>query len=252
MIKALKITILLIICVALVGFMIAFISGGFDFKKMKTKLVFDEKYELGELNKINVDVKSSDIYFYKSEDDKINIKVYAREKEKAKVNINNNELSVNMKNKSNVCFGFCFGSKKIEIYVPENYLGEFNVKATSGDIKSNLNTFNKYEINVTSGDIEIDNVSSLTGHATSGDVEIGSINSYINFKTTSGDIDIDDVSLEKDSFIKVTSGDISIDKVNNAYVKTDVKSGDVDIKNNDRHAPFELNIKTTSGDIEVD
>lgn len=251
MVKAIKITILSLICLALVGFMVAFIKGGFDFSNMKSKLILEKSYDLNEISLVNIDVRSADIYIYESDDDKVNIKVYANEKEKVITEIDDEKLSINMRNKSNVCFGFCFSSKKIELYMPKSYEGSFDIKATSGDIKSTLDTFNGYNINVTSGDIELDHVSSLTGHATSGDIEIGSINSYINFKTTSGDIEIDKLSLEKNSSIKVTSGDVTIEKANNVYVDTDVKSGDVDVKGNDRHAEYELKIKTTSGDIEV-
>ena len=132
-----------------------------------------------------------------------------------------------------------------------NYEGKFDINATSGDIKSELLTYNDYTIDVTSGDIELENINSLSGKATSGDVEIKKINSYINFKTTSGDIEIDDLTLTRDSSIKVTSGDVTIDKCTNAYINTSVKSGDIDVNKNDRHAEYELKITTTSGDIEV-
>lgn len=251
MVKALKITILSLICIALVFFMIAIIKGGFDFTDMKSELIFEKSYELNNINLIDVNVKSSDIYIYESDDDNINIKVYGREKDKALVNEDENTLSIELNNKSNVCIGFCFGSRKIEIYVPTSYEGEFKIKATSADIKSDLKTYNDYNIVVTSGDIELNSAASLTGKATSGDLEINDINKYINFKATSGDIEIDNFIVNKNSSISVTSGDITIDKCKNAYIDASAKSGDIEIKNNDRHAEYELKINTTSGDIEI-
>ena len=251
MVKALKILCLVLVCMVLVLFMFAFIRSDFKFSNMTAKLMRDEEYELKEISKINIDVTSSDIKIYESEDDKIKVKIYSDEKDNIKIVEDEKELSIINKQKGAVCFGFCFGNRRIELYVPKTYEGAFKIKATSGDIISNITTFNDYDIKVTSGDIQIDNVKALTGKATSGDIEIERLDSYINFQTTSGDINIDLVTLTKNSSIKVTSGDIEINKVTNAYVDASVKSGDVSVSNNDRKAEFELKIKTTSGDVTV-
>ena len=231
--------------------MIAFMKSGFKFSNMKATLVYDETFELDDIDNIVVNVKSSDINIYEYAGKEINVTIYSDKKDKISVNKNGNELVVNNKQKSPVCFGFCFGNRKIDIYVPKEYEGKFTIDATSGDIKSDLETYNDYKIKVTSGDIKIDKVKSLSGRATSGDIEIKEINSSINFKTTSGDIEIDIFDAKADSSIKVTSGDVEINKLTNAYVDASAKSGDIKVKNNDRHAPYELTIKTTSGDVEV-
>ncbi|MBR5662351.1 MAG: DUF4097 family beta strand repeat protein [Bacilli bacterium] len=251
MIKAIKITLLVLVCLCLVGFMIAFIKSGFDFSKMKAELVYDEKYEADGIKTILVDTKSSDINIYESDDEEIKIKIYSDKKDKINVNKTDNEISIVNKQTSQMCFGFCFGNRKIDIYVPKTYEGKFEIKTTSGDIKSDLETSNDYKIKVTSGDIKIDRVNSLSGSATSGDIEIKEISSSINFKTTSGDIEIDMFDVKANSSIKVTSGDVEINQLTGAYVDASAKSGDIKVKNNDRHADYELIIKTTSGDIEV-
>ena len=251
MVKAIKITLLILVCLCLVAFMYAFIKSDFKFSNMTAKLVFDEQYELKDIESINIDVTSSDIKIYESSDDKINVKIYSDDKDNIKVNEDEKTLSIVNKQKGAVCFGFCFGNRKVELYVPKDYLGKFDIHATSGDIVSSLATSNDYNIRVTSGDIKIDNVNSLTGKATSGDIEIERLNSYINFKTTSGDIDIDIATINKDSSIKVTSGDVEINKFSGAYVNASAKSGDINVSNNDRHAEYELTITTTSGDIEI-
>lgn len=251
MVKAIKITILSLLCISLVLFMFMFIENGFKFSNSKVKLVFEESYDINDINKISLIAKSSDINIYESKDDKLNVKVYSEKKDDVKITNENNVFEISNVQKGTICFGFCFADRKINIYVPKSYEGSFKIKTTSGDIKSELATFNDYNISVTSGDIELYNASSLVGSATSGDVEIEEINSSIDFKTTSGDIEIERLTLTKNSMIKVTSGDISIDRANNAYINSSVKSGDIDVKNNDRHAEYELVIKTTSGDIEV-
>ena len=250
MVKAIKITLLSIVCVALVCFMVALIRNGFSFENMKRKLIYNETYEVTNIEEIKIKSRSSDINIYEADDDKITVKVYGQEKNKVDVTNEDGKLTINLKNKSTVCFGICLGNK-MEIYLPKDYEGSFDIETTSGDIESELKTYNDYTINVTSGDIELNNVKSLVGHATSGDIEIDKLSSYIDFKTTSGDIDIDEFTVNKNSSIKVTSGDVTIKKCENAYVEASAKSGDIDVNKNDRHAEFELKIKTTSGDIEI-
>ena len=250
MAKVIKITLLSIICVALVGFMIMLIQNGFNFKNIKRKLILNETYEAADINKVKVESRSSDINIYEAEDDKFKVEVYGDESVNPEVKTLDGILSIDIKNKSRVCFGICLGSK-VNIYVPTTFDGKFDIETKSGDINSDIKSYNDYEINVTSGDISLNNVKSLTGHATSGDLDVDNIDGYLNFKTTSGDIEIDEFILNKNSSIKVTSGDVTIDKCSNAYVEASVKSGDIDIKKNDRHAQYELKINTTSGDVEV-
>lgn len=251
MIKAIKITLLVLVCVCLVGFMIAFIKSGFDFSKMKAELVYNESFESENIDTILVDLRSSDVNIYESDTDKFVVKIYSDKKDGIDVNKTEKELKIINKQKTQVCFGFCFGNRKVEIYVPNTYNGKFDIHTTSGDIRSDLETYNDYKIKVTSGDIQIDKIKSLTGSATSGDLEIKEISSSINFKTTSGDIEIDMFDVKENSSIKVTSGDVEINKLTGAYVDASAKSGDIKVKDNDRLAKYELIIKTTSGDVEV-
>ena len=251
MIKALKITVLVLICLALVGFMISFIHSGFNFSNMKAELVKEEEIELADIKNISVIAKSSDINIYDTDGEKVIVKFYSDKKSNIDITTEEKELKIDSRQKGSICFGFCFGNRRIDVYVPKTYDGKFTIKTTSGDIKSELDKNNDYEIKVTSGDIKIDKLKSLVGSATSGDLEIEEISESIDFRPTSGDIDIDIFDVNKNSSIKVTSGDVEINKLTNAYVATSVKSGDVKINGNDRHAKYELVIKTTSGDIEV-
>lgn len=250
MVKAIKITLLSIVCIALVLFMVTLINNGFKFENIKPKLIFEETYEITDINKIDVFVKSSDINIFESEDDKIKVEIHGSNKDRVIVDNKDGSLSIDVKRKKKVCIGICYGNK-INIYVPKEYEGAFNIESTSGDISSKLQSYNDYKIKVTSGDIKLNNVKNLSGKSTSGDVEINNISESINFVSTSGDYDINYFEVNKDSSIKVTSGDVEIDTLKNAYVNASVKSGDIDIKKNDRYAEYELKIKTTSGDIEV-
>ena len=252
MAKAIKITILSLLILILVGVMVSFISGGFKFKDMKGKLVYDESYALSEVNNINLDLRSHDVEILESEDENVKVQIYSKNKDSITLKKDSeNNIVVNQK-RENICVGLCFVSNmKVIVYLPEEYKGKINIKATSGDIKSTIENELAYNIKVTSGDVEIDNAKSLVGKTTSGDVQIGKLTSHIKYQTTSGDFEIEKFTVKKDSSIKATSGDVKIETLENAYVDADATSGDIKVKNNDRHAEFELKINTTSGDIDV-
>lgn len=251
MVKAIKITLLSLLIVCLVAVMIGFMTGNFKFGS-KAKLVYDEEFALEDVKNFDIDVKSLDIKIEESNSDKVRIKIYANEKDDVDVSKDNEQNILIKQNNRISCIGFCFNPERdITIYLPKDYDGEFNIKATSGDIESEVINNLVYKINVTSGDIDIKNAKSIEGKTTSGDLELGTITSFIKYKTTSGDFEIDRFTLEKDSSIETTSGDVEIDNISNAYVDAHATSGDIKIKNNDRHAEYELKIKTTSGDITV-
>ena len=253
MVKGLKISLLTIIIIFLVAFMFALIKNDFKFNT-SSKLIYDETYSLNDVKDFNIDVKSQDIKILSSNDDSISVKVYAKSKKNIDLykDEDNNIVINKEKGKGSICVGFCFGNYNvIKIYLPKDYDGKFNIKSKSGDITSDIDNYLAFNVKLTSGDIDIKNIKSLVGRTTSGDIEIKDLSSYIDFKTTSGDIEIDNFDIQRDSSITVTSGDVDIDHIENVYVSSSVKSGDVKVKNNDRYAPYELKIQTTSGDITV-
>ena len=264
----LKLTIFSLLAIILVGFLIILLTADikFDFKTKKSKLVLDQNIT-EEFNKIDIDNRSLDIKFVKSADDTTNVKIYDTDDKDIVVNVDNNTLKIENKKKSS-CMFFCFYKKRqIVVTLPEREY-DLNVDSTSSDIESEVNFNNvnieltsgdvelkkvgSADIKVTSGDVDVDEANSITINTRSGDVSIDRIYDYTRIETTSGDVKINDINLTSDSSIKVTSGDVKINNASeNIYFNTSVKSGDVKINNNNRKAEYELNIKTTSGDIIV-
>lgn len=249
--KTFKVLLLGIIAIAMCAIMVLLIKGDIKMSSFtrKSELIFNKEYTLDEIKEITVNTQSTDIYIEESKTDMFEIKIYDLKKNKIDVNNENGNLNIEQ-TKSSVCIGICVGSNKIIIKTPKAYIGKFNIKSRSSDITSKLKSENDYEIDLTSGDIDILNAKSIVGKTTSGDLEIRSLSSYIKFKATSGDIEIDRFDVNKNSSIETTSGDVEIDELTNAYVYAKAKSGDIKV-NSDRYAKYELNIKVTSGDINV-
>lgn len=260
---------LLIILIAALTFIMIYGIKDDGFKNKKAKLLLSESYRLSDIEKININVKSSDVYIKESEDENVYVDIYAVKREDVSSTLTDGELKVVSKGKFNFCI-FCFGStnKKVEIKLPKSYTGSIKSSATSGDFtmgsfkdttinvqaKSgdvDIKNVKKATIKVTSGDIEIKNIQKANIKATSGDIELDNVNGKVDIKVTSGDIDIDKFNITENSSIKATSGDIKVKDIENAFINTSVKSGDVKVNGSDRTAEYELDINVTSGDIRV-
>ena len=253
MTKMIKIIILSILICLLILCMFYFMNSDFKFSfefKEKSKIVFDETYSINDINAIDISTKSSDVKIRASEDDKIYVKIYSRKDDEYKVENKNNILLINKEKQSN-CIGFCYSKEEIQLSIPKEYIGTITSKSTSGDILSTINNNIDYKISTKSGDIKIHKARNISGKLTSGDLEVQNITSSIKYEATSGDIEIDNFTILKDSSIKVTSGDVEIDHVSDVYIDASVTSGNVKAKGSNRYADYELKVRATSGDINI-
>ncbi len=287
--KALIITNIIIlsgIIIALLVFMIWGITTNHNFFNVENDKLYSETYNLDEITKIKTDLKSYDIEFKENNAENIKIEIFGNKKDKdrVKLNVNNHELNLEERGTS-FCFGFCFRSNLIVIYVPKEYQGELNLitvsgnidilidinnnvnlKTTSGDIKTknlinakiyttsgdiNILKSDNIEANTVSGSIEIKEGKNIKAKSTSGDININHATKFIDIKSTSGDIELDNFTIGKNSKIESVSGEVTINLLNEAFVDAETRSGDKNIKTM-RNGKFNLFIKTISGDITVD
>ena len=265
------IIVLSILTLSLTAFMFFILIKGtninFIFNR-KSEIIYEESYNIEDIEELKITTISSDINFKSSTDGKVKVIVYGDEYNDLKVNLDNSTLNIDYDLKNSFCLGFCYQNDRVIVYIPENFDKKLNITTTSGDtlginlINANLdlvtvsgdvqiNSINETNITTTSGEILINKVSDLKIKTISGDIEIDSITNKLNIETISGDIEINNLTLTNNSKIKTTSGDVEIDRTENVYIDTTTTSGDVKVKDNDRKAEYDLTIKTTSGDIEV-
>lgn len=121
--------------------------------------------------------------------------------------------------------------------------------STSGDVT--VQKTNILEASSLSGDIYAYNGNHVTAKTTSADIHLEEIFDYVNATSVSGDIRITKLNISENSKISSKSGDVIINDLNNVYVNTKTTSGDVHVDDNNRKAKEELEIKTISGDIYV-
>ena len=290
--KIILIVILSILAIILISILVFLLINN---KRSNTKLfnmgstlIYQNEFNLEEINNINISLESEDIEFRQNnESNKIEITAYGIEGENLKEDLKDGEL--NISNGNNVLCFFCFDlDEKIIVNLPNEYDKKITLKTSSGDIDlKNVNTkksniemqtssgdinvknANEASLKSTSGDINIDEcsigyISTTSGkidvgqineanlESTSGDIEVENIKEKCNIKATSGKIKVNNSTINQNSEITAASGDITIVNESDIYYNTETVSGDVKIeKNNDRKSEIELKLKTTSGNINV-
>ena len=268
-IKIVLIIILAILVIALVNFMIyAIINRNNDYSVKfsliafgdNTEKIFEKEYEPEELDKINVDVLSSNVIIEKADVDKIKVTAYGEKDEKINETINNNELSITKSKTKVFIFAMLYWcDEKIIIQVPNECDEEFNIHTSSGDIAAPNLENNVINFETSSGKIECGNINNGNFKSSSGDITVGSGNE-ITIQTSSGSIkagDFNKLSAE------ASSGDVEVGKVGESTIKTssgkilvesvkrlqaEASSGEIDINAIEEYC----NLVTSSGNIEID
>lgn len=289
--KYLIITLIVILTILMVGLSIFFVKllqsdfkfSGFKFGlQSSNELILDKTYE-EKFNKIIIDSSVSEINIKKAIDDNIKAVIYG-EKDYTNVETNNDALNIKINEE---CIGFCFNQKssKIEIYLPEDFNGNIDIKNKYGDIfiaeflNANINVEedcgdvkilggNNIKVDNNYGDIEIEkaNISTINEKCgdvvisntldaivknSYGDIKINSVDNYLYLENDCGDIKINNINLKKNSYIKDDFGDIEIGTTNELFIDAKTDLGKVKIKNNYNKSDVILKIENDCGDIEV-
>ena len=267
------------------------INYDFSFDEGEMELIDSKEAKCDSINNIDFKVYSIDIEVKPSENDEIKVEYYStkNEDDRVEIKVEDDTFKVEEKDEKAIRVGINFYRNKLILYVPLEYEGNYNIAATSGDIKSEIDmSNNKLNLATTSGDIKLEiigessvestsgdirvnkikentNVVSTSGdvwigeargniktNSTSGDIKIDGISGATEVKTTSGDVTIGELDIEENSKIETTSGDVYIkNNVYNCYIDTKTTSGDVKINQSDRKSEIELLVNTVSGDISV-
>ena len=261
-VKIVLIIILAILAIILVNFMIyAIINRNNDYSIKfsliafgnNTEKIYEKEYEPEELDKIDVDVSSSNVFIEKANVDKIKIFLFAMLywcDEKIiiqvpndcdeKFDIHTSSGDIVAPNLENNVINFESSSGKIECGNIDNG----NFKSSSGDII--VGNGNEITLQTSSGSIKAGNYNELSAETSSGDVEVGNIGEG-TIKTSSGKILVNEA---KRLQAEASSGNIDISKINE-YCNLKTSSGGIDIDSLNLAENSFINAKSGSVDIRI-
>ncbi|MFA9398344.1 MAG: DUF4097 family beta strand repeat-containing protein [Clostridiaceae bacterium] len=266
--KLISITLWSIIAISLSIYLIYVIknnTGSFKFNQINfgsssESSKKDYSASLDGVDQIKLDLVSYDVVVYPSDDKELKVIQYSSqeigEDDKLIISKDGDSLSIKEPNKnfSFSFFNFESFTRKVELYLPKEYVKDLDVNTTSGDIfidsDITLTSLDSTQVSgdFTSKNINVDDISVIS---TSGDIEIEDVltKSY-TIKTISGDVNINSIS--GSGKVGSTSGDIEIEYSDIAeYASLNSVSGDIDIIVPDAIS-FEFDGNSVSGDIDSD
>lgn len=279
------IVLLVIVVVILTSILTIMLKGNIHFGTktiMKEKIV-DETYTES-FATISITADAAEIEIKNSTDKKVHLIIYGDEN---RTTVSNTSSKLEIETKAKRCFGICFNIKitKVELYIPEFYENDLEIKNKYGDIKIEDLPFAKTEVTADCGNINIDKIAKARiennygnisidsideaevvakcgdidienlkyGNITNnlGDIKISKIVGKVDIREDCGNVKIASITLEKDSSIENSLGDITIGKTNEIYIDARTSLGDVKINNNFHQSDITLKIKNSAGDIKV-
>ena len=239
--KASKKIALITAAVCLIGGIIisltAFANMNYDITKLDTfvketnEVVIRDKF-----NSINIDDTFSDIRLLPSADKKCMVVFHEGENIHHKATVNNNTLDISCNDttfsEDFLFSGFFFHKISVELYLPEK-------------------EYNSLDINLSSGDIKVDDAfwfKSVSFKNHSGDISFNAGAGSLALECSSGDIILSGVKAD-DITAECSSGDIDLTSIECKNIDSQCSSGDIQLKN--VVSADKLSAKTSSGDIEL-
>ena len=123
-----------------------------------------------------------------------------------------------------------------------------NLEVTSGDIE--INRVGNINVITESGDVEISSAKEITFSSKSGDLTVhnGIVKDIV---TETGDVEFEYANILTLSKIATSTGDVILDEISDAKVSYDTESGQVKISDTSFDTERELTVTTKSGNIYV-
>ncbi len=205
-----------------------------DFTKLSTDNYETSNYEINEnYSNVFIVTDTADVVFLPSESLKTKVLCHEQSNMKHTVTVKDDTLVIELidTRKWYEHIGINFGTTKITVYIPEAKYGTLSVKASTGDICAENLSAETLEFSVTTGDINVSNVTC------DGDVKINVTTGktkLINTRCKSvisdgstGDILLNDVVATENFAIERNTGDVKLDGCDAAELSIETDTGNV-------------------------
>ncbi len=199
----------------------------------------------GSCSEIRVETHSSDVRFVRSDDREARVEAPSA----ATVEVSGGVLTIRYEQQSGSNW-FGDSDTDVTVFLTEDAYERLSAATTSGDIEVPAGfTFAGTALSTVSGDIDFDaqsddlNVSTVSGKASINGVRAR----RAEISSTSGDIDLRDLSAEDSLTLRTVSGELDLERCGAGTLSAETTSGSVDLDRCDADA---LSIRTISGDVE--
>lgn len=230
-------------------------TNGFDFTRKIVELErVNEEYATTDIQKIELNILTTDITISPSTDDKIHLDYDISDYDTYTITTTGGTLKVVHKKEEASFFDIYqyVTDPAFDIKVPSGSISEFNLNLTTGEIDiSSLTGVQKMIINATTSDVLISNcqvsvetkITLTTGDL---DLESGTYNA-INIHSGTGQLTLNDVTTTNVEIVK-TTGRTYLDNVNcSGSVSVHSSTGDIKLKR--LQTTDQIDLTTTTGSI---
>ena len=258
--------------------------GKFNFASTESTNLIESK-EIITLKDLDIKTDVTDVNIEETDNETIKIELYSDNAINHEITENENNIKVVLEEKKKVGFYLFKKNPVVRIYLPKGYNKNIVADSNVGDIKighlpnatlnaqldvgdvkvKEINTadvvtrvgdvkienVNKLVTDVKTGDIKVQQVNNITSKSKTGDVKLGTVKGSVDITTGTGDVKIENATIEKNSKIDSNVGDVKINNIKGCYVEAKTNIGDVKVTNNDRKSEIELTIISHVGDIKV-
>lgn len=211
---------LLLFIIGVVGTIISVsASGGFslDTYNVSEKVVVNNK----DFSKIEIDLSSSDLTVLPTTEKEITVelngKISKKLKKKIKLDVKerDNTLKIELKDEDQIKFniGVMIVDTNVEVYLPEKIYESLKIDLSSGDIEIENIKSKEFILEASSGDIIVRDLEATINqfHTSSGEIKASNIIGNIAADTSSGDITIQNEEVTGDIKAEASSGNVTVE-----------------------------------------
>ena len=250
-----------IIVLALSALMVLGISGkggmfGWHFgsSNISSNLVAEETIDAENIDNIKIRIKSGKLKITSeeaSEGAKIVAKIYAKEKDW--VSFENSDNSIDIEDRSEDCRFFCFNldGVNIELSVPKDYAGDFDINTSYGDVEIGNFELATMKLDSSAGDIELGSAKNVSAELSAGNFELGNCYGRARIDNSMGNVGIDHLDITEDSTIELSMGNVEIRNIGDVRVDAKTDMGNSAVDGGNPKADVVLRIENSMGNITV-
>lgn len=201
---------------------------------------------------ISVKTDTADIVFAESQDGSCSVVCYEQKNLSHSVAVKDGTLAIELVDTRNWYdhIGIIAHTPKITVYLPDGQYDTLSIKESTGDIEiPEVLTFETIDISLSTGDVtNYASASNIQIKASTGDIRTENISAdKVVLSVTTGDITARSVACKGDLNVSVSTGDATLtDVVCNALISTG-STGDITLQN--ATAAEEFTIERSTGDV---
>jgi lia operon protein LiaG len=235
---------------------ILMVTGNFS---IAVEQIDDSKtFDAEGINKITMDITSTDINIMPSDDGDIRVHLYGEVSTNRNRDIpslvayeSGDELRIEIIKPSTVLIGINIWRTKLDVYIPGDSFELLKMDVVSSDMDISDLKVDEFEYTGVSGDFKGESISAenIKFNSTSGDFSLNGYTGDLDIHVISGDLVIKGGSSNDDIKLVTISGDIYVEQEDPGNMNISTTSGDVGIKISE-DSGFYLKSNTVSGEID--